>query len=107
MSNSINLADAKAHFSALVERAAAGEEIVIAKGGKPKARLVPLPDPPKRSFGIAKHWPEIPEEILIAPMSENELRWVEGRYNTPEGITKSRYLPGKPKHEPRKKVPRK
>jgi prevent-host-death family protein len=38
----INIYDAKTQFSALVERAAAGEEIVIAKAGKPVARLVPL-----------------------------------------------------------------
>lgn len=106
MPDSINLAAAKAHLSALVERAAAGEEIVIAKGGKPKARLVPLPDPPKRPFGIAKHWPEIPEDILMAPMSKEDLRWAEGRYNTPEGITKTRYLPGN-RPKARKKAPRK
>jgi prevent-host-death family protein len=38
----INIYDAKTQLSALVERAAAGEEIVIAKAGKPVARLVPL-----------------------------------------------------------------
>ncbi|MDQ3556650.1 MAG: type II toxin-antitoxin system prevent-host-death family antitoxin, partial [Gemmatimonadota bacterium] len=42
MSNSINLYEAKTHLSELVERAAAGEEIIIAKAGKPRARLVPL-----------------------------------------------------------------
>ncbi len=38
----VNLYEAKVKLSALVERAAAGEEIVIAKAGKPRARLVPL-----------------------------------------------------------------
>jgi prevent-host-death family protein len=38
----INLYDAKTQLSRLVDRAAAGEEIVIAKGGRPLARLVPL-----------------------------------------------------------------
>jgi prevent-host-death family protein len=42
MAKSVNLYVAKTHLSDLVERAAAGEEIVIAKGGKPKARLVGL-----------------------------------------------------------------
>ena len=42
MPDTINLYQAKTHLSELVERAAAGEEIVIAKGGKPKAKLVPL-----------------------------------------------------------------
>ena len=38
----VSLYDAKTNLSDLVERAAAGEEIVIAKSGKPKALLVPL-----------------------------------------------------------------
>ena len=38
----VNLYEAKSRLSALVERAAAGEEIIIAKAGHPKARLVPL-----------------------------------------------------------------
>jgi len=39
---SVNIYEAKAKLSRLVERAAAGEEIVIAKAGKPRARLVPI-----------------------------------------------------------------
>lgn len=42
VSRPINLYDAKTQLSQLVERAAAGEEIVIAKAGRPMARLVPL-----------------------------------------------------------------
>jgi prevent-host-death family protein len=38
----VNLYDAKTNLSALIERAARGEEIVIAKAGRPLARLVPL-----------------------------------------------------------------
>ena len=38
----INLYDAKTNLSQLVERAAAGEEIIIAKAGRAMARLVPL-----------------------------------------------------------------
>jgi prevent-host-death family protein len=37
----VNMHEAKTHLSRLVERAAAGEEIVIGKAGKPVARLVP------------------------------------------------------------------
>ena len=37
-----NVHEAKTHFSRLLARVAAGEEIVIAKAGKPIARLVPL-----------------------------------------------------------------
>lgn len=42
MTETVNLYQAKTRLSQLVERAAQGEEIVIAKAGKPKARLVPL-----------------------------------------------------------------
>ena len=38
----INIHEAKTHLSRLVERVQAGEEFVIAKAGKPAARLVPL-----------------------------------------------------------------
>ena len=40
----VSLYEAKTNLSELVERAARGEEIVIAKSGKPKALLVPLGD---------------------------------------------------------------
>ena len=51
-----NIHEAKTHFSKLVERAAAGEEIVIGKAGKPVARLGPYtaPAPPKRKPGSLK-----------------------------------------------------
>ena len=42
MSETLNLYEAKSHLSELVERAASGEEIIIAKAGKPMARLVPI-----------------------------------------------------------------
>ena len=38
---SVNIHEAKTHLSRLVERVAAGEVIVIAKSGKPVAKLVP------------------------------------------------------------------
>jgi prevent-host-death family protein len=44
----VNIHEAKTHLSRLVEDAAQGEEIVIAKAGKPVARLVPLAAPERR-----------------------------------------------------------
>jgi prevent-host-death family protein len=38
----VSLYEAKTHLSELVDQAAQGREIIIAKSGKPKARLVPL-----------------------------------------------------------------
>jgi len=40
--NIINVHDAKTHFSKLLERAHTGQEIILAKAGKPYARLMPL-----------------------------------------------------------------
>lgn len=56
--DTVNLYEAKTQLSRLVERAAAGEEIVIAKAGKPKAKLVPIRQPaqprePADLLGIA------------------------------------------------------
>ena len=42
MAEMVNIYQAKTHLSDLVDRAAKGEEIVIAKAGKPVARIVPL-----------------------------------------------------------------
>ncbi len=48
----VNVHEAKTHLSRLLDRAHAGEEIVIAKSGEPYARLMPLPDrQPKRQPG--------------------------------------------------------
>ena len=68
----VNLYEAKTSLSKLVERAAAGEEIIIAKAGKPKARLVPLADCGLRKPGgwegkvwVADDFDEpLPPEIL-------------------------------------------
>lgn len=50
----MSLYDAKTHLSALVDRAAAGEEIIINKYGRPCARLVPLKKTTSRRPGRAK-----------------------------------------------------
>ena len=46
----VNTHEAKTHLSRLLERVAEGEEIVIAKAGKPVAKLVPYQ--PWMSFGL-------------------------------------------------------
>jgi prevent-host-death family protein len=56
----VNLYEAKTDLSALVEAAAAGEEIIIAKHGKPKAKLVAITtaedELPKPQFGFWDHY---------------------------------------------------
>jgi prevent-host-death family protein len=47
MSQTVNVHEAKTHFSKLLEQAHQGEEIIVAKAGKPYARLMPLADAPR------------------------------------------------------------
>jgi prevent-host-death family protein len=47
----VNLNEARTSLSKLVDRAASGEEIVITRAGKPRARLVPLADRTLRKPG--------------------------------------------------------
>lgn len=66
----VNVHDAKTHFSRLLDRAHQGEEIVVAKSGKPYARLVPLaPDSPRAPGGISS---KVPDEFFD-PLPEGEL----------------------------------
>ena len=61
----VNVHEAKTHLSRLLERAHAGEEIVIAKSGEPYARLVPLAGrPPKREPGTLKGRIELGEAFF-------------------------------------------
>jgi len=50
----INIHEAKTHFSKLLSRVHAGEEIIIAKSGKPYAKLIPIKQAKKRIPGIAE-----------------------------------------------------
>ena len=47
MAETVNIHHAKTHLSKLIERVQGGEEIVVAKAGKPVAKLVPLARPRK------------------------------------------------------------
>ena len=71
MTEIMNLYDAKAHLSHLVDRAAAGEDIVIARAGKPIVRLVPVDDALPRRPGLLKG-PAIPD-TLFDHLPEDEL----------------------------------
>ena len=48
MTLTVNVHEAKTHLSKLLEQAHAGQEIILAKAGKPYARLMPLAPPPVR-----------------------------------------------------------
>jgi prevent-host-death family protein len=65
-----NLHEAKTHFSKLVDRAHAGEEIVVAKAGVPYAKLVPISpvaSPPRRPGRFAHLLKDVPSDIWFEP----------------------------------------
>lgn len=74
----INIHDAKTHFSRYVEEAARGGEIVIARAGRPVARLVPYGQPPSRRPGVLAGRVVIAEDF-DAPLASDVLDAFEGR----------------------------
>jgi prevent-host-death family protein len=75
----INIHEAKTHLSRLVESVAAGEEVIIAKAGKPVARLVALAKPAgRRELGLLAGKMAIPDDF-DSPLSEEILALFEGR----------------------------
>ncbi|HYU31524.1 MAG TPA: type II toxin-antitoxin system Phd/YefM family antitoxin [Thermoanaerobaculia bacterium] len=59
----VNIHEAKTHLSRLLLRVASGEEIVIARAGKPVARLVPVEPKPQRVIGQDDGLFEIPDDF--------------------------------------------
>ncbi len=79
MTKVVNVHEAKTHFSKLLSRVAAGEEIIIAKAGKPVARLTRLPQKaPKRTPGSARGMVWMADDF-DAPLPEELLSMFEGR----------------------------
>lgn len=73
----VNVREAKTNFSRLLEQAHAGQEIVLAKAGKPYARLMPLaPEPAGRRPGRLSGRVDA---SFLEPLPEDETRAWEGR----------------------------
>ncbi len=69
----VNIHDAKTHLSKLIERAASGEEVIIARAGKPVARLTAIePVAHGRRFGAMKGKAHV-DERFFEPLPEDEL----------------------------------
>ncbi|MES0197739.1 type II toxin-antitoxin system prevent-host-death family antitoxin [Mesorhizobium sp. M0011] len=75
MTQTVNIRDAKAHLSRLVRRAAQGESFVIAKAGKPLARIVPIEQPAlqARRVGFMAGQFSVPDDFdrMVAMRSSN------------------------------------
>ena len=69
----VNIREAKTHLSRLVDEVAAGAEIIIAKAGKPMARLAPLSAPIlKKHLGLLKGKIKMPQNFN-APLDDETL----------------------------------
>lgn len=74
----VNIHEAKTHFSKLVESAINGEETIIAKSGKPVAKLVPISlEKSKRRLGVLKGKIKIDDDF-DAPLPDDTLSLFEG-----------------------------
>jgi prevent-host-death family protein len=88
MTSQINVAEAKAKLSELLDRAVAGEEIVIARAGKPLVRLVPVEGLKPRQKGAWRGWAaDVPTKVFLAPMDPEDLDAAEGKFSDEFGIT--------------------
>jgi prevent-host-death family protein len=74
-----NMHDAKTHLSRLAERAANGEEIVIARNGQPLARLVPVEKRKPRRLGLWKG------QVWVSDDFDDPLPWEVQKYFEGEG----------------------
>ncbi len=85
MSAIVNVHEAKTHFSKLLDRAHAGEEIIVAKAGKPYARLVKIEAPEAVPFQRKPGgWPglgDIPDSVWFDPLPDDELDAWEGKHS--------------------------
>ena len=70
MVTEVSVHEAKTHLSRLLRRVAAGEEIVIARSGKPVARLTPVGNPKRRTLGIDEGKFVVPEDFN-APLPDD------------------------------------
>ena len=73
----VNVHEAKTHLSRLLMQVAAGEDVVIARSGKPVARLVQFQERGKRQFGSMKGRIEL-DDSFFDPLPEEELALWEG-----------------------------
>jgi prevent-host-death family protein len=68
----VNVHEAKTHLSKLLDQVRAGEEIILAKAGRPYARLVPFERPGRRELGFLPELSGLGDAVL-EPLEEDEL----------------------------------
>ncbi|MFM9878215.1 MAG: type II toxin-antitoxin system Phd/YefM family antitoxin [Rhodoglobus sp.] len=78
MTEQVNVQDAKTRLSELLARVEKGEQIIIARGGKPIVKMVAVGAPDPRELGTVPGL-DIPDSFFFDPLPEEELRLWEGR----------------------------
>ncbi|MDO4901575.1 type II toxin-antitoxin system Phd/YefM family antitoxin [Actinomyces sp.] len=68
MSVQVSVAEAEAHLSELLDRVEAGEEITVARGGRPVATLRAVAPQERRTFGVRPDL-KVPDEFFFAPLT--------------------------------------
>ncbi|MPY98723.1 MAG: type II toxin-antitoxin system prevent-host-death family antitoxin [Actinophytocola sp.] len=70
MEQPIKVQEAKTRLSALLAVVERGEQVVIARGDKPVARLIPVQEPPERELGFVPY--DLPDSFFES-LPENEI----------------------------------
>jgi prevent-host-death family protein len=79
MATTVNIHEAKTHLSRLVDEVASGAEIIIAKAGRPMARLSPISAPArKKQLGLLRGKVRVSDDFN-APLDDDTLAAFEGR----------------------------
>jgi prevent-host-death family protein len=77
LSKTVNVHEAKTHLSRLLDRVSQGEEVIIARAGKPVARLVSVEQRPKRRLPGSAVGRVVLREDFDAPLPEDVLESFE------------------------------
>ena len=78
MTLTVNIHEAKTHLSRLLARVSSGEEVIIARAGKPVARLVPITEKPARRKPGSAAGTLVIMPDFDAPLPEDIIRDFEG-----------------------------
>ena len=76
MASEVSVHEAKTHLSRLLRRVAAGEEIIIARAGRPVAILTAIVKPRRRTLGVDEGKLVVPDNFN-APLPEDVLEGFE------------------------------